>query len=238
VKRRIAILGILVALAGATALWLRPPWQTAGAAPPADRALAPLGLPPDGPLRIVILGTSLSHKGQTWPETLVRRLETCLDRPVELRRLTRPGAGSAWGQGQIGAVAKAAPHLVIVEFAINDADLSDGVSLSAAHRQHTALIAGLRRHLPQARILLMTTSPALGPRGWIRPRLAAHYAAYRTLAEEQDVGLADLYPRWQALPDLRRHLPDGLHPRPETAERVIVPELAEIVAAALGKTCR
>lgn len=152
-----------------------------------------------------------------------------------MSRVARAGAGSAWGLGAVDEALAARPHLVLVELAVNDADLLDGVPLRRSVANHRAILARLR---PGAGVMLMTMSPAQGPRGWVRPRLGAYYAAYGPLAAEAGAGLLDLYPRWLALPRAERGLgADGLHPEGEVAAAVIVPPLVEAVAAALGRDC-
>lgn len=212
-------LGLVVLLMG---LWSfpRPPSE------PADR-LVPLKVPEERPLRVTVLGTSLSHD-ETWPALLADRLTTCLSHPTEITVVARPGASVRWGLTQVDKVATSAPDLVLMEFAINDADLRDGLSLPEAQALHGDLITALRAARPEAQLWLMSMSPAQGIRGLIRPRLTAHYLQYRTLAEVHDTGLIDLYPRWRALPRSARGLArDGLHPDRAVAARVIVPVIAE-----------
>ena len=225
IRRRIRrLLALLVALPvlGALALVLgsRPP------APfePRDRPLPP-GPPPE---RVVVLGTSLSARND-WPEALGAALGECLGRPVAVEVIARPGASSAWGLAQVGRVAATEPELVIVEFAINDADLLDGPGLGRSRAVHDTLLSELRALAPGARVLLMTTNHARGPRGWVRPRLGAHYALYPRLAERHGAGLVDLYPRWLARPRGADGLADGLHPTDEAARAVILPPLLDVL---------
>lgn len=203
----------------AVVLWPRPP------AVPQDIAL-PVSLR-DGPLWITVFGTSLSAVPQTWPDRLGARLTACRGAPVHVARVAGPGMGSGWATGQVGRVVATAPDLVLIEFAINDADLRDGVSMALSRQQHIDLIAALRNALPGSQIALMTMSPAQGPRGWIRPRLAAHYDQYRSLATTERLGLIDVHPRWLALPRDRRGLEaDGLHPDPAVADRIMTGAVA------------
>lgn len=191
----------------------------------------------DDPLRITVFGTSLSSNPQVWPDRVAALLSDCSKREVLVERMAAPGMGSAWALGQIEAVAALQPDVVLIEFAINDADVLDGVSPEQAAEQHGELLIGLREALPDAALVLMTMSPAQGPRGWLRPWLANHYAQYRSLAEEFGIGLIDLYPRWLVMGRDRRGLDaDGLHPDPDTAARVIVPMIVEYLGADQG--CR
>ncbi len=177
---------------------------------------------PDGALRITVFGTSLTAVPQTWPDSLALRLADCRKRPVDMSRIAKPGMGSAWALGQIDAVAATAPDVVLIEFAINDADFLDGVSLAVARRQHVSLLEGLSEALPDVPLVLMTMSPAYGPRGWIRPRLGGHYGQYHDLAHQGNVGLIDLYPRWLTRTRDDQGLEaDGLHPDPSVADVLI-----------------
>jgi len=160
----------------------------------------------------------------------------CLPNGADVNVVARPGASVQWGLSQLNAVSATNPDLILIEFSINDADLRDGLSLAAAQRAHGILITGLQAAQPQAALVLLTMSPAQGLRGLIRPRLAAHYRQYRTLAAHHDLGLIDLYPRWRNLPRSARGLQrDGLHPEPEVATGVIVPILMAELLRALGK---
>lgn len=220
----IAMISALVLFGLLAGIWLL---RSNAPSLPQDRALA-LTLPQDRALRLTVLGTSLSHKAP-WTAALAERLASCLDHPVEIEVVARPGAAVDWGLTQIARLN--APDVLLVEFAINDADMRDGHSLAAARRMHEDLITGIRETLPEAQIILMTMSPAYGLRGWVRPRLGAHYTQYRSLAADMDVGLIDLFPRWRARPRAAQGLArDGLHPDPATATDVIVPVAAEIIA--------
>lgn len=212
-------------------------WTARPALLPQDLPVT-LALPEARALRITLLGTSLSHE-QVWPERLRRRLEDHLNHPVVLGFVTRPGAGSRWGQGQVQQVVAQNPDWVLVEFAINDADIRDGQNLDAAQRSHVALLQDLQKARPEAAIVLMTMSPAQGLRGLLRPCLGAHYRQYRTLAERFELGLVDLYPRWLALPAAARGLQaDGLHPEPQVAATLIVPILLDYLLQGLGLSAR
>jgi lysophospholipase L1-like esterase len=216
----LAALAPVLAVAGLVA-WSQPPAPFA----PRDRP------PPPGavPERVAVLGTSLSARSD-WPAALEAALSACLGRPARVAVVARPGASAAWGMGQLDRVAAHRPDLVLIEFAINDADLLDGLSPGRAASAHEVILTELAAMAPGARLVLMTMSPAHGPRGWVRPRLEAHYALYPRLAAVHGAGLVDLYPRWLARPDPRADLPDGLHPTDAAARAVILPPLL----AALG----
>ena len=217
-------------LVGAMGLWLlgnvRRDQPT-----PADRPFARAQLP-DRPLRIVAFGTSLTV-GSFWPERLAADLARCLGHPVTAGRIAKSGAGSDWGLTQVARVLEAQPDIVVVEFAINDADLFGGLSLDTSIARHLQLIGQLTGGEDAPAILLMTTNPvAPGWRSLQRPRLAAYYRSYRALAAQTGSALADLWPRWVA--------PiggDGLHPDPEAEAALALPVLMRMVAERYGRAC-
>lgn len=202
----------------------------------ADRQLSPLSLTGMAPVTLVFMGTSLTA-GDPWPDLVVERLQACITHPLRAQRIAEGGVTSAWGLSRIEAAIAVVPDLVLLEFAINDADLRRGLSLSESRDNHRAMLARLKDGLPKARIILMTTNPATGLRRLLRPRLAAYYAFYRDLAAEMDVGLIDLYPRWLALPQAAQGLTDGVHPSPHSAAAVIVPVVTAYLGDLLRKTC-
>lgn len=216
-KLLIVLVGL--ALAGLVAFALRP---SAPGPVEAQHRMPGAVLPPNGPLRIVTLGTSLTI-GSDWHDRLAAELTTCAARPVEIVPVAEAGEGSAWGLQQMDQVIALQPAMVLIEFSINDADILGGVSLATARRNHEAILDALKQAVP----VLMTMSPAFGARGWVRPRLAAHEAQYRTLAEERMIGLIDIAPVWDAAlaaaPDRRDLMPDGLHPTNEAVARIALP---------------
>lgn len=202
---------------------------------PADRAL-PVRAPTQ-PLRVTILGTSLTAR-YDWPEALALALTQCLDKPPEITVIAMSGAASDWGVGQVGRVVASTPDIVLIEFGINDADLRHRISLRVSADLHRQLVSELRAGLPDIAIALMTTNPAYGLRRVIRPRLARYYAQYVVLADKLDLGLVDIYPRWLALPRRTQGLAaDGLHPEQEVASAVFLSALPPFLGRATGVDC-
>ncbi len=210
----------------------------------------PASVPPGSPtaagLRLTVFGTSLSAatpSGTLWPDRLAAALEACHGRSVTLTRVARPGAGSAWALTQIGAVAAGRPDLVLIEFAINDADRRDGVSVATSRAQHVQLLASLSDALPDAQTVLMAMNPVTGPvQRIVRGRLGRYHAFHPDVAQAHGAGFVDLSRRWRqamAAPDWPTDaLPDGLHPRGEIAAAVIVPALIDYLGGpAAGTDC-
>lgn len=210
-----------------------------GAQSPKDVPAVEDGAPPEQ-LRIVALGTSLTARA-TWPEALSRQLAACLDRPVPVAVVAAPGETSRWGLTQIPEVLAARPDVVLVEFTANDADARDGLTLDESRRTHAEILAALRRETLGTKVILMSMNPTHGLRGLLRWRHGAYRAAYHGLAQSApDIGYLDLDARWrqQMTPAQRRAaIPDGLHPRAEVAQMVIVPPLAATVARLFAQDC-
>lgn len=184
------------------------------------------------PIRIVAMGTSLTRNSR-WPDDLAKELARCAGRQIEITRIAEAGANSAWGMGQAQAAAALLPDLVLIEFAINDADIRDGQSLGGALKAHRALLDAMAEASPGSRPILMTTNRAFGMRGLLRPALGAHYAQYRQLAADTDIGLIDLAPVWAAAlgsaSDRNALVPDGLHPTEAAVAEIALPVLVDEV---------
>lgn len=183
------------------------------------------------PLTVVALGTSLTHSGG-WLKPLETQLSKCLHRSVNVLDFGRDGAISDWGVAVLEDVVHAGPDVILIEFSINDAALAKGISLRRSRENVKTIVLRLRDALPHLKIFLMTMSPTFGPRAWIRPQIDAYYDVYRTLAAELDVGYIDNLSNWNNLPELRARIPDGLHPMPEWAGRILVPSIVRAIGSA------
>lgn len=201
--------------------------------PPVDVALAPLRVGA-GNVKVAVLGTSLSARA-IWPEELEARLVACLGRRVEVVRLARPGATSDWGVEQIGAVGALRPDLGIIEFAINDGDLLDGLSLSRSEANHEVLVGVLQGQ--GAGVLLLTTNPVGRLAAWKRPLLPVYQDIYPALAARLGTGLFDGERRWRQESGWRAGLPDGVHPDPAFEARLYAAPMAQLIARGFGVEC-
>lgn len=183
------------------------------------------------------MGTSLTAL-YDWPDQVADELAACLGRDVDLSVIARPGAQSPWGVAQLDRVADSAPEIVIVEMAINDADVRDGIWLRDSRAAHGDIVTGLQAMTPTPQIVLMTMSPAQGLRGWLRFRLGRYYGVTVELAAERGIGLLDMYPRWMALARGDRGLQgDGLHPEAAVADPFITRALTAYLGASRGVSC-
>lgn len=237
-----ALLGSVLALVAAAGLFLDAhaafdrPRPDAAAASPAGPGLRAARLPdPGAPLRLVVLGTSLTARG-TWPEELAAALRACRPGPVLLRRVAKAGAASDWGRAAAARALAASPwkndvpappDLMLVEFAINDASLARGPALSAS-------VANMAAILDQAAatggtsVALLTMNPAWGRERLERPGFAAYVEAHVALARARGAGVIDTLAAWRSLPEARRRsfAPDDLHPTEDGMRAILLPALA------------
>jgi lysophospholipase L1-like esterase len=179
-------------------------------------------------LAIVAFGTSLTARGD-WQADLADRLGACTDAVVEVHTIALGGANSNWALEHLDEVVALSPDVVLVEFSINDASLLHGVSAHQSRANTERIITSLQALIPHVKVVLMTMNPASGLRWLSRPFLDDFYRIYRDLAEERRVALADLAPRWEVYDGRELAMPDGLHPTPEAARAVIVPELLQLL---------
>ncbi|MCA8869077.1 MAG: hypothetical protein KDA67_10535 [Rhodobacteraceae bacterium] len=228
-------------IAGLIALALAWAYGVIGAAPtpPGARIVQParpLAAPANAPVRVLVLGTSLSSRG-TWIEALEGELGACPSRKITVGRLARPGGASSWGAAALAAYyadpSQPKPDVVVVEFSGNDASPYNGFPLFVSKRHHQRIIDLAQSH--GAAVFLATMSPAWGQNAWERPGQARYHALYRDLARDQGLGLIDTIEDWRALAGSERKtlVPDGLHPSDTAMRTITVPAFYEALMAYL-----
>lgn len=198
----------------------------------------PFDAPPDA-IRIVAMGTSLTAR-YDWPMAVTGTIAECLDRPVETTVVAKSGHTSHWGRAQIERVTLAKPDVVLIEFAVNDADLRHWMSVTKSRENHQEIITRVHAALPNARIILMGTNPISGLRAWLRPRYQIYLDTYATLAQNDPrIGWMDMSPLWRTRIDRdgREIILDGLHPDINVARAVITPSVTAVVTALWGQVC-
>lgn len=195
-------------------------------------AVMPVAAQPGAPMKIVTLGTSLSARGG-WQEPLRRSLDACLNGDVAVVNLAKSGMTSEWGLTQIDKVVAERPDVVLIEFAVNDADVTELMSLSRSAANMTEIILRLRESETRPAVYVMAMSPVSGLRGMIRPFLGEYEEMHRVAAKKLGAGFIDHRPAWARLPDeeIASAIADGVHPDPTVASRVIVPGLVRALAA-------
>jgi hypothetical protein len=190
---------------------------------------------PAHPIKIVAFGTSLTARA-LWPDELPKALSAC-GIEAEVERVAKPGANSRWARDSLADVLDLAPDLVIVEFAVNDADIIDGLWPWQARKFLDEIVRGLRADASDPAILLMSGSSVRGMAQRLQRPFLAHYQSdYARLADHLDVGFLNTTVLWGA-EDLAMALPDGLHPDPGREAELVVPALADAIARGFSARC-
>jgi acyl-CoA thioesterase-1 len=192
---------------------------------------APAMAQPGEAVKIVTLGTSLSARGG-WQEPFSRSLAACLNNDVTVVNLAKSGMTSEWGLAQIDKVIGERPDIVLVEFAVNDADVTEFMSLSRSAANMARIISALRESETKPAVYVMAMNPVSGLRGMIRPFLGQYEEMHASVARRLGAGFIDHRPAWARLSDeeIAEAIADGTHPEPVTAARVIVPGLVHALA--------
>ncbi|MBY5663149.1 SGNH/GDSL hydrolase family protein [Rhizobium leguminosarum] len=187
------------------------------------------------PLKIVALGTSLTARGG-WQSALEVELTTCLNRLVTVDNVAKSGETTVWALTQIDRVVAEQPDIILIELYANDAALQRFVSLSQSRRNIGNILDQLRQRLPEVRIAVMAMNPISGVRGLIRPFVDSYISAHQAEAQKRGLEFVDHRLNWQRLTpdDLAAAIPDGAHPLPDIASKIIVPELVKHIA---GNNC-
>ncbi|WP_434713439.1 SGNH/GDSL hydrolase family protein [Rhizobium sp. YTUHZ045] len=187
------------------------------------------------PLKIVAFGTSLTARGG-WQPGLQTRLSACLQRSVKVESVAKSGETSTWALTQLDRVVAEQPDIILIELYANDATLHRFVSLAQSRKNIADILDQLHQRLPRARIVLMAMNPFSGLRGLIRPFVGSYISAHQAEARKRGLEFIDYRPDWERLTpdDLAAAIPDGAHPRPEVASKIIVPQLAWHIA---GRDC-
>lgn len=222
--------GLVLIILAAAAVFRQAP-EPAG---PRDRVV-PAGGPAPESLAAVAFGTSLTERAR-WPAALGPGLARCGFSDVSVTVRARPGAGSAEGLAMVGSEGSGPYQLAFVEFAVNDADLLDGVSRQRSLDATREIIRAIRARHPGIAVVLLTTNPVAGLQRLKRPRLMDYDDLYPRLAEEEGVSLFDGTARWARV-DRAVALPDGLHPEPTIEAALYTGPLSRLVAAIFGRTC-
>jgi acyl-CoA thioesterase-1 len=179
---------------------------------------------------IAALGTSLTNRAG-WLQPLEKELTHRFGHRVTVLDFGRSGATSEWGVTAVTDVIRAQPDVVLVEFSANDAGWLKGISFRRSQENTTEIVRAIKEARPVTKVFLMTMNPVFGPRSWIRPNIDAYYDMYKSLADALGVGYIDNRRAWNRLSndELRAGIPDGAHPVPELAARLLVPTLARAI---------
>jgi acyl-CoA thioesterase-1 len=193
-----------------------------------------------GHYSLLAMGTSLTAN-YSWPRLLAEKLGRCLGVEIKVEVVARAGENSRNSVAQFVGRQLMRPSIVLIEYATNDADWLDGISLYESRANHTRLFRRIHEESPQSNIVLMTMSPALGLRGWLRPHLDSYYDMYQELADMERIAIVDTRKAWQSYlknPADQGALSDGLHPSEAATKQVLLPILLLLVGNTLSPDTR
>ncbi|OYX42424.1 MAG: hypothetical protein B7Z02_12005 [Rhodobacterales bacterium 32-67-9] len=227
--RRAALAGLAVMTGSVVAVF----WQAPQPSAIRDR-VAPVTTTRNDEIFLTVFGSSLSRRA-VWTRKL--GLATCGRGGASIEYKAQAGAGSDEGLVIVEEHRTKRRDVAILEYAINDADLLDGVTRATSKDNHRKMIATLRERYPGIVIILMATNPVSGVHRLKRPKLMAYYDDYAALAEELDVSFFDGTARWLQADPSSDALPDGLHPDPATEAEIYAAPLREMIVSALRRTC-
>ena len=181
---------------------------------------------------LTTVGTSLTAD-RLWQDRLARKVAACSGRQVVVKTVAQGGVSSRWGLQRLDDIAATAPDVVLVEFAVNDANPVNSLSLKQSLDNTAAIVADIKRQAAGASVFLVTTNPIYRAAVATRPELDAYYRQYAVVARRHGVGLIDLYPVWKkGLVDRRDLIPDGVHPIAEAYE-IVLPKMASAICSSL-----
>lgn len=174
------------------------------------------------PLRIVSFGTSLTNQGG-WQVPLQTSLSACLNRPVEVLKVAQSGATSDWAVSHLDDVIHLKPDIVLIEFYANDAAVNRLVTRERSRSNIALVFDRLKQELPQTRVIMTRMNPMAGMRGSMRPLLEWYIDMQRNEALGRGFEYVDYYAGWSKLTEeeLKNAIPDGLHPHPDAAARIV-----------------
>lgn len=172
-------------------------------------------------------GTSLTTGANngSWPDAVVAALTAISPEGFSFSNLGQAGSTSNWGLANIGAVAALKADAVLIEFAMNDAVTSGGVSLAVSESNLRAMVSAIKSERSTTLVMPMTMNPAIGSGKSVRPELTAYYQMYGRVARELGLPILDHYGSWGAPTSVQ--IPDGIHPVSTAVQPIVVPVVTQ-----------
>ncbi|MFG0249714.1 MAG: SGNH/GDSL hydrolase family protein [Phycisphaeraceae bacterium JB051] len=167
------------------------------------------------PVSIVLLGDSISYglnasgRCDTPPyqppfgdlfHMAIRENFTC---PTTFQNLSVSGKSAQWGLEQVESVVDRQPDLLLLGFGMNDA--SADIQPHVFTRTIKQIIDNVRLKLPDLEVILI--SPISANAQWVgaRPQMYAAYSRSLQKLQNNGIVLADVYPLWQAMVNLKSY---------------------------------
>jgi acyl-CoA thioesterase-1 len=187
------------------------------------------------PQILVIYGTSLTAGagGHAWVDAVAADLNGKYHNNLTVYNAAKSAMWSTWGVQHLeDSVISKKPDAVLIEFSMNDAFLRYNTNRALAELNLNYMIDRIKLFNPDCEIILQTMDIALDKHAAERPELNSYYDLYRQIAKKRKLLLIDHYPHWKAILDkgkeeYLKYVPDGLHPDPDGARKIIAPYVVE-----------
>ncbi|MBB6110165.1 acyl-CoA thioesterase-1 [Mucilaginibacter lappiensis] len=184
---------------------------------------------------LVVYGTSLTAGagGHAWVDSVSTNLNNKYNNNLTVYNAAKSAMWSTWGVQHLeDSVISKKPDAVLIEFSMNDAFLNYKTSRELAELNLNYMIDRIKLFNPDCEIILQTMDIALDKHAADRPELTTYYDLYRQVAKKRKLLLIDHYPHWKAILDkgkeeYLKYVPDGLHPDPDGARKIIAPYVVE-----------
>lgn len=191
------------------------------------------------PQILVVYGTSLTAGagGHAWVDAVATDLNNKYHNNLTVYNAAKSAMWSTWGVQHLeDSVISKKPDAVLIEFSMNDAFLNYKTSRELAALNLNYMIDRIKLYNPDCEIILQTMDIALDKHAADRPELNSYYDLYRQIAKKRKLLLIDHYPHWKAILDKGKeeyltYVPDGLHPDPDGARKIIAPYVIEKLMA-------
>ena len=210
-------------------------------------------------LRIAAIGTSLTdpHGGNNW----FAQMEAWLSKKypeqvmfsnrgvgatasVNLPNFNRPHGGE-WQLEQV--LANDDPDVIFIEFAVNDAykefKMSPDDSAKSLQRLIDRILSWAKHRQKTVEIIVQTMNNTGDSYAKLENDVGPYYEAWRKTAAANRLLLIDHYQNWIQLYNSesdhaawKSYVPDGVHPNPLGATKIILPEIQRVLESQLQKT--
>ena len=179
---------------------------------------------------MVCYGTSLTS-GSGWVKMLQKELpDWCVINSGE------GGMNSNWGIDNFEKrVLRYNPHVVLMEFAVNDAYIKDDFYKRPSLMGSLCNLRDMITPLKYSKVYYMTMNPPYdmylqgrNPKD-DRPEWETYYRRHRNAAKNLGAEIINITPKWEALDqdEFLRLCPDCLHPNELGSKEIIVPTILE-----------
>ena len=187
----------------------------------------------DTPQKIVLYGTSLTANG-AWVSQLQTAVQSSYPGLATWINSGGSGKASDWGLANLQTkVLDHTPDTVFIEFSMNDAATTLGISRAQAVANLDGMVDAIRTARPNCEIILQLMNPRdFQPGDSFDPRLELelYQQDCRDYANANALQFIDHMPAWRALldkgsPAYRVHVPDGVHPNADGYSLFMTPVL-------------